>query len=173
MSESYVGEIRMFAGTFAPAGWAFCDGRLLAISAYDVLFNLIGTTYGGDGQSTFALPDLQSRFPAHAGTVGGATYVIGGIGGAEEVTLTVNQLPAHSHPPLASSSLGTTASPSNAVWAASPDAPFTTSVAGTPRVAMSPYALAPSGGGGAHENRPPYLAVNFIISLFGVFPSAA
>jgi microcystin-dependent protein len=162
----------MFAGAFAPDGWAFCNGQLLAISGYDALFSLIGTTYGGDAQSTFGVPDLRSRFPVHAGTAGSTTYTIGGTGGAEEVTLTFDQLPAHSHPPTASSSLGTTASPSNAVWAASPDSPFTANVAGTPSVAMRHGALAPVGQSGAHENRPPYLAVNFIISLFGVFPSA-
>src|SRR5882762_11060093 len=99
MSQPYVGEIRMFGGTFAPAGWAFCAGALMAISENDTLFNLIGTTYGGDGQSTFALPDLRSRVPVHMGTLsGGGTYTIGQSGGEETVTLTVNQTPAHTHP---------------------------------------------------------------------------
>jgi microcystin-dependent protein len=163
----------MFAGNFAPANWAFCNGELLPISEYESLYNLIGTTYGGDGQMTFGLPDLQSRFPAHAGnSASGTTYGVGDTGGAEEVTLSVNQLPAHSHQPTASSSLGTTASPSNAVWAASPDASFTTNATGSPSIAMSRNALLPFGQSGAHENRPPYVAVNFIISVAGVYPSA-
>src|SRR5437868_122067 len=110
MAQSYVGEIRMFAGNFAPAGWMLCQGQILPISENVALFNLIGTTYGGDGMTTFALPNLQSRVPIHAGMshVSGTTYIIGETGGVEEVTLSVNQIPAHNHPFLASSSSAST-----------------------------------------------------------------
>ena len=106
MSTPYVGEIRMFAGNFAPAGWALCQGQILPISENDVLFNLIGTTYGGDGQSTFALPNLASRVPVHMGNGGGSSYVIGQIAGEESVTLTTSQIPAHTHTPLCNSDAG-------------------------------------------------------------------
>src|ERR1700756_3531820 len=112
MSSPFVGEIRMFAGNFAPAGWAFCNGALLPISENDVLFNLIGTTYGGDGQETFALPDLQSRIPIHAGP----GFILGQNGGVESVTLTTSQIPAHSHVPLANNNPGTSTTPQNSVW---------------------------------------------------------
>jgi microcystin-dependent protein len=164
MVQPYIGEIRMFAGSFAPLNWMFCQGQTLSISENGTLFSLIGTTYGGDGQANFMLPDLRSRFPVHAGT----SYGIGQTGGLEEVQLTIDQLPAHNHQPTASSDIGTTASPSNAVWAASPDTPFTND---GPDTMMSANALAPFGNDGSHENRPPYLAVNFIIALFGVIPS--
>src|ERR1700722_10589487 len=121
MATGYVGEIRMFGGNFAPAGWMFCEGQLLAISEYDTLFNLIGTTYGGDGQNTFGLPDLRGRFPLHQGTdANGNSYMIGESGGFDSVTLTVQQIPLHSHVPLAQSANGSQASPQNNVWAASP-----------------------------------------------------
>jgi microcystin-dependent protein len=166
--QPYVGEIRMFAGNFAPTGWMFCQGQTLPINEYEVLFTLIGTTYGGDGQATFMLPNFQSRFPVHTdGSIGG-TFSLGQTGGVEEVALTIGQLPAHSHQPAASSDIGTTASPANAVWAAAPDTPFTDN---GPDVTMRSVTLAPVGNGGAHENLPPYLAVNFIIATTGVFPS--
>jgi microcystin-dependent protein len=168
MGTPYVGEIRMFAGNFAPAGWAFCNGALLAISENDVLFTLIGTTYGGDGQNTFALPDLQSRVPVHMGTGGGSSYVIGQNGGTESVTLTTTQIPVHSHVPLCNSAAGTKASPQNDVWAAL-DSNVYSDVA--PSVIMAPSALGPSGGSQPHDNMVPFLVINFIISLFGVFPS--
>src|SRR5438874_6243208 len=116
MSQPYVGEIRIFAGNFAPVNWAFCNGQLLAISENDALFNLIGTTYGGDGQSTFGLPNLQSRVPVHVGT----GFTLAESGGAETVTLTVSQIPAHSHVPQANSGAGTQTSPFGNVWADSP-----------------------------------------------------
>src|SRR6201999_4560318 len=116
MSSPYIGEIRMFGGNFAPAGWAFCNGALLPISENDVLFNLIGTTYGGDGQNTFALPDLQSRVPVHQGTLAGQTYTLGQTGGSESVTLTTSQIPSHSHVPQANNAAGTSTSPQNSVW---------------------------------------------------------
>src|SRR5271157_4244705 len=116
MSQPYVGEIRMFAGNFEPAGWMFCEGQLLPISEYETLFNLIGTTYGGDGQSTFALPDLQGRMPIHQGN----GFTLAENGGVEQVTLTVSQIPAHSHPALANTN-GSGTSPASSVWAGNPD----------------------------------------------------
>ena len=138
MGTPYVGEIRMFAGNFAPAGWALCQGQTLAISENDVLFNLIGTTYGGDGQTTFNLPNLASRVPVHMGTGAGQSYVIGQSAGAEQVTLTTTQIPAHSHVPLCNSAAGTKASPQNDVWAAL-DSNIYSDVA--PSVIMAPSAL--------------------------------
>jgi microcystin-dependent protein len=158
----------MFAGNFAPAGWALCQGQLMAISENETLFNLIGTTYGGDGQETFALPNLNARFPLQAGALpGGPTFTLAQTGGVEQVTLTTNELPAHSHPVTAGSA-ATTASAIGAypgVWA---DAPYTTN---PPDTTLSPQQLAPGGGSMPHENRQPYLAMTFIISLFGVYPS--
>lgn len=168
MSQPYVGEIRMFAGNFAPAGWAFCDGQLLPISENDTLFNLIGTTYGGDGQSTFALPNLQSRVPMHMGTQAGGTYVIGEMAGAEQATLTVTQIPAHTHTPLANS-VGSATSSTNNVWANSSAIQFNDG--STVNTTMNPNSLASVGGSQPHDNMIPFLGINFIISLFGVFPS--
>ena len=165
MSSPFIGEIRMFGGNFAPAGWAFCNGALIPISENDALFNLIGTTYGGDGQSTFALPNLQSRVPIHVGP----GFAQGQTGGTETVTLTLNQIPSHSHVPQAQSAAGTAASPSNAVWANSSLGQFDN--ANPPDSPMDPGALAPSGGSQPHDNMVPFLAVNFILSLFGIFPS--
>ena len=165
MSSPFIGEIRMFGGNFAPAGWAFCNGALIPISENDALFNLIGTTYGGDGQSTFALPNLQSRVPIHVGP----GFAQGQTGGTETVTLTLNQIPSHSHVPQAQSAAGTAASPSNAVWANSSLGQFDTT--NPPDSPMDPGALAPSGGSQPHDNMVPFLAVNFILSLFGIFPS--
>ena len=168
MGTPYVGEIRMFAGNFAPVGWAFCNGAQLAISENEVLFQLIGTTYGGDGQTTFNLPDLQSRVPVHMGTGGGSSYIIGQNGGVEQVTLTVNQIPGHSHIPQCSSAAATNAGAQNDVWAVVGNSQYS---AGAPSVTMSPDALAVSGGSQPHDNMVPYLVINFIISLFGIFPS--
>src|SRR5512138_1687522 len=117
MAQPYVGEIRMFAGNFAPYGWMFCEGQLLAISDYETLFNLIGTTYGGDGQSTYALPDLRGRIPIHMGNGYGTTFVLAETGGVEEVALTVQQIPAHSHALMASSVPGTSSAPQDNVLA--------------------------------------------------------
>ncbi len=168
MGTSYVGEIRMFGGNFAPVGWAFCQGQLLPISENDALFQLIGTTYGGDGQSTFALPNLQSRVPVHVGTGGGSSYVLGQSGGVESVTLTVNQIPAHHHAPLASTGAGPQSSPAGNVWANSTNLPYSTNA---PAAALAPNAVQAAGGSQPHDNMIPYLVVNFIISLFGVFPT--
>jgi len=165
MAQPYVGEIRMFAGNFAPAGWMFCEGQLLPISEYETLFNLIGTTYGGDGESTFGLPDLRGRLPMHFGN----GFILAETGGAEEITLTTNQIPVHSHPLLASTAPGTNNSPSNNVPASSPSVTLYT--AAVPTDGMSPQAVASSGGSQPHTNFQPYLCVDFIISLFGIFPS--
>ena len=161
----YVGEIRMFAGNFAPNGWMYCEGQLLPISENEVLFQLLGTTYGGDGQSTFALPDLRGRLPIHQG----AGFVLAQTGGAEEVTLTANQIPSHSHPFLASSNPGGTANPQGSVTANSPNVQVY--IEDVPGVNMSASAISPVGGSQPHTNFQPYLCVGFIISLFGVFPS--
>lgn len=169
MSSPFIGEIRIFAGNFAPVGWAFCDGSLIPISQNDALFNLIGTTYGGDGQSTFALPNLQSRVPVHQGTDSfGNTYVLGQAAGVETVTLTTNQIPVHTHAPLASSAAGNQASPANGVWAVTGTSQYSTTA---PALAMNAGALSPAGGSQPHDNMIPFLAVNFILSLFGVFPT--
>jgi|SRR5579864_654885 len=165
MSQPFIGEIRMFGGNFAPVGWAFCNGAIIPISQNDALFNLIGTTYGGDGQSTFALPDLQSRVPVHVGP----GFALGQSGGAETVTLTTSQIPAHSHVPDAQSNQGTQSTPAGNVWAA--QSALTEFSASAPNTTMDPAALGSSGGSQPHDNMIPFLVVNFIISLFGVFPS--
>jgi microcystin-dependent protein len=171
MAQPYVGEIRLFAGNFAPAGWMFCSGQLLPISENETLFQLIGTTYGGDGQSTFALPNLQSRFPLHMGTRSGITYQLGEAAGVESVTLTIQQIPQHNHPFLASIDPGSLPSPAGAVLGAlSPVSIYKPSGA-PPSNAMNAQAIAPAGGSQPHDNMHPYLCINFIISLFGIFPS--
>ena len=171
MGQPYVGEIRMFAGNFAPAGWAFCAGQLLAIAENDVLFNLIGTTYGGDGQTTFALPDLRGRIPIHQGTGAGLTpRPLGEGSGVETVTLTVNQSPSHTHAFMGTSSNASAANPANAVVAA----PSTIDLyrpATAPNANLAANALGMAGGSQPHDNLQPYLCISFIISLFGIFPS--
>lgn len=170
MSQPYIGEIRLFAGNFAPAGWAFCDGSVVPITENETLFNLIGTTYGGDGQVTFNLPDLRGRFPVHQGTGPGlSTYVIGQQAGSETVTLLPNQLAAHSHPVLVADAVGHLASPENAYVAAHRDERFRG--ANLDGSTMNVASLLPAGGSQPHENVHPYLGLNFIISLFGIFPS--
>jgi microcystin-dependent protein len=166
MSNPYIGEIRMFGGNFAPAGWAFCEGQLLPISENDALFTLIGTTYGGDGQETFALPDLRGRLPIHQGN----GFVLAQTGGSEEVTLTLQQTPTHSHPMFGSTSAATTADPTNNVLATAPLA--TTFPYGTdnPLTPLAGNAVTPVGGSQPHTNFQPYLCIDFIISLFGIFP---
>ena len=169
MSNPYVGEIRIFAGTFAPVEWAFCDGSLLSISENDVLFNLIGTTYGGDGQTTFGLPDLRGRVPVHQGTsFQGNTYVIGQPGGVETVTLTTSQIPAHSHVPQCNNTGGNQPSPAGNVWAASGLDQYSMTA---PSVALDPAAIGSTGGNQPHDNMIPFVTVSFIISLFGIFPT--
>lgn len=160
----------MFGGNFAPLGWAFCDGSLLPISQYDALFALIGTTYGGDGQTTFALPDLRGRMPMHAGTLAGSgTYTLGQRGGTETVTLIGNQIPVHSHALGASSGAGSSAAPGGAVLAQS--AAGELYFDDSPGVAMKTGLVAAGGGNQPHNNMSPYLVVSFIIALEGIFPS--
>jgi microcystin-dependent protein len=154
---------------FAPVDWALCNGAIMAISNNPTLFQLIGTTYGGDGQNTFALPNLQSRIPIHEGTdPAGNNYVIGQLSGSETQTLTLNQTPSHTHTVAAAATTGTSPNPQNAVWAESAMDQFS---AATPVDSMGAAALASIGGSQPHNNMPPFVAVNFIISLFGVFPS--
>jgi microcystin-dependent protein len=167
MGQPYVGEIKLFGGNFAPAGWKLCQGQLLPISEYETLFNLIGTTYGGDGQSTFALPNLQSRVPVHSGSNGQNSYVLGQEGGAENVTLTNQQLPSHSHGLPVTDSAATQAAPAGAI----PAAWSATQYSDVAQNGSMGQAVQASGGGQPHDNMVPFLAVNFIISLFGVFPS--
>jgi microcystin-dependent protein len=167
MAQPYVGEIRMFAGNFAPAGWMFCEGQQLPISENETLFQLIGTTYGGDGESTFALPDLRGRIPIHQGN----GFILAETGGAEEITLTVNQIAAHSHPLLASSAVAADGNPGNRVVAETGTAGAFLYLEDTASVNLAPTAITPVGGSQPHTNFQPYLCVNFIISLFGLFPS--
>lgn len=165
MAQPYVGEVRMFAGNFAPAGWMFCEGQLLPISENETLFQLIGTTYGGDGQSTFALPDLRGRVPIHQGN----GFILAETGGAEEITLTASQIPAHNHTFIATSSIANSASPSNSILASpSQVAMF---FADPPNQPMKSSMISDVGGSQPHTNFQPYLCVDFIISLFGIFPS--
>ena len=171
MGEPFVGEIRMFGGSFAPAGWALCQGQTMAISENDTLFTLIGTTYGGDGQETFNLPDLQGRAPLHMGTGPGLsqTYTIGEQAGVESVTLTAATTPTHNHAVVCSGDLAATADPTGSLLAQ----PQTLNlyfgdVAGAN---MNGNAITPIGGSQPHENLQPYLCITFIISLYGVFPS--
>ncbi len=174
MSDPFVGEIRMFAGNFPPLDWAFCDGQLLAIDQNDVLFNLIGTTYGGDGQTTFALPDLRGRVPVHQGN----GFQMGQMGGVESVTLSSNQMPGHTHlisasnavPPPAVAAVNVTNTATTYVPASPVPKPKLYATAAS-LVAMAPGTVQPAGGSQPHSNIAPYQAVNFIISLFGIFPS--
>jgi microcystin-dependent protein len=165
MGQPYVGEIRMFAGNFAPAGWMFCEGQTLAISENEVLFNLIGTMYGGDGQETFNLPDLRGRIPVHQGS----GFNPAQSGGVEQVTLTQNQVPAHTHALLASTGPGNTNGPAGNVTGES--AAVKVYLEEQPTATMNGAAVAPTGGSQPHTNLQPYLCVSFIISLFGIFPS--
>jgi microcystin-dependent protein len=163
MGSPYVGEVRIFAGSFAPAGWHFCDGAPMPISENDVLFNLIGTTYGGDGQETFNLPNLGSRVPMHQGN----GHVIGETGGTESVTLTTQQIPVHSHAPLASADPATQKQVANMVLGRAPAEAYATEVT---LDTLSNQSITPVGGSQPHENMQPYIAMNYIISLFGIFP---
>jgi microcystin-dependent protein len=167
MAQPYVGEIRMFAGNFAPAGWMFCEGQLLPISEYETLFNLIGTTYGGDGQSTFALPDLRGRIPIHFGN----GFTLAETGGVETITLTVSQIPAHSHAFLASSTGAGNSSPLVGNQLPAESTLATLYSVSAPTLAMGASAISSTGGSQPHDNFQPYLCVDFIISLFGIFPS--
>lgn len=170
MAQPFVGEIRLFAGTFNPVGWEFCNGQLVPISENEVLFQLIGTTYGGDGEETFALPNIQSRAPIHQGPGPGLTSrTLGEMAGVESVTLTTQQIPVHTHPMVVSSAnLGTNA-PANNVLAAGSNVSIYRP-ATIPNQPMNPAAVAPIGGSQPHDNMHPYLVLNYIISMFGIFP---
>ena len=169
MGTPFIGEIRMFGGTFAPAGWAFCDGQLLSIAGNNALFNLIGTTYGGDGVQTFALPDLRGRVPVHEG----AGFVRGQKAGTEEVTLTVQQIPIHGHPALCVAGSGNQASPANNIWAGTQSG---TQIYADPpnalgaEVPMKANNISPTGGSQPHSNMAPFLCISFIIALVGNVP---
>jgi microcystin-dependent protein len=167
MAQPYVGEIRMFAGNFAPAGWMFCEGQLLPISENETLFQLIGTTYGGDGQSTFALPDLRGRIPIHQGN----GFILAETGGAEEITLTVAQMAAHTHALLCTQNAASATSPTGNVPAVTQAATITPYGSDAPPANLNASAVSPVGGSQPHTNFQPYLCVDFIISLFGLFPS--
>lgn len=177
MSQPYIGEIRIFAGNFPPAGWAFCDGQLMSISENDTLFTLIGTTYGGDGQETFGIPDLRGRVPVHQGTGGGVTYLIGENGGAETVTLTPNQMPIHTHALVSTATPASVGTPSGQSIFADMGPGGATNVnafvpyTGTTQVTLAATSVSSAGGSQPHGNMQPYLGLNFIISLFGIFPS--
>jgi microcystin-dependent protein len=172
MSEPFIGEIRMFGGTFAPPGWSFCDGSLLSISANDALFNLLGTTYGGDGQTTFGLPDLRGRLPIHAGNLpGGPTFILGQQAGSETVTVTTAQMPGHSHAVLASSSPADGADPTGNVVAGSDTVNFYGPANPDKSAAMNAGFVGSAGGSQPHDNVQPFLCVSFIIALEGIYPS--
>ena len=165
MADSFLGEIRMFGGPYAPLNWAFCDGSPLPISEYDALYTLIGQIYGSTG-TTFNLPDLRSRVPVHQ--YPGNGFEVGQTNGLETVALTSGEMPAHTHAVSASSASGNLNVPEGNVWASAPSARYS---AQTPNLAMNPAAISPIGGGLAHDNMMPFLAVNFIISLYGYYPS--
>jgi microcystin-dependent protein len=165
MAQPYVGEIRMFAGNFAPVGWMFCSGQLLPIAENETLFQLIGTTYGGDGQDTFGLPDLQSRVPVHQGS----GFILAETGGVESVTLSVAQMPTHTHPLVGSADIANSPNPAANVLARSGQVNMF--INGNASVPMNASAVTPVGGSQPHDNLQPYLVINFIISLFGIFPS--
>lgn len=167
MAQPFIGEIRMVGFSFYPQDWAFCNGQLLSISQYEALFNLIGTTYGGDGQQTFGLPNLQSRIAVHTGGTG--NYVQGQLGGVENVTLTQNQIPVHSHNLLAQAAAGTVPNPLGAVWAESALNQYSTSPPSSSETMAT--SLTTAGGSQPHNNLAPYQVINFVIALFGIYPS--
>ena len=170
MSSPYVGEIRMFGGNFAPAGWAMCQGQLMPISQNDTLFTLIGTTYGGDGQETFGIPNLSGRAPMHMGQGPSISqsYQIGEAAGVESVTLTTQQIPTHNHAVLVSQDLGTQTSPAGQVYAQNTQVLLYTQDTASKFCNASMFQ--PVGGSQPHENMQPFLVITFILSLFGIFP---
>jgi microcystin-dependent protein len=170
MAQPYVGEIRLFAGSFAPLGWLDCNGQLLSISENETLFQLIGTTYGGDGQETFALPNLQGRVPVHMGAGSdGVTYLLAEAAGVNEVTLTTQQIPVHSHALIASGNLGGSSNPGKRVLAAGRN--VKRYIGDAPTTNLNVQTVLPVGGSQPHTNEMPHLVVRFIISLYGIFPS--
>jgi len=165
MAEPFLGEIRLASFNFAPRGWALCNGQTLPISQNQALFSLLGTAFGGDGRSTFALPDLRGRVPMQQ-----QTLPQGATGGEDAHVLTAGEMPGHIHQALARDAQGNSSSPANAAWGQQPDNTYSTNV-GAALTPLSPAAVAPAGGGQAHQNWSPYLVVNFIIALQGTFPS--
>lgn len=169
-TEPYIGQVMLFAGNYAPEGWAFCDGTLMSINQYTALFSLIGTYYGGDGQTTFALPDLRGRAPLHFGQGPGlSSYSLGENGGAEMVTLFASQMPAHSHAVMGFAGGGTSAEPASNVWASGPASLYAAGAAADG--ILNPTVISPSGGSQPHDNMPPFLTLNYCIALEGIFPS--
>ncbi|WP_375773597.1 tail fiber protein [Archangium gephyra] len=173
MSEPFIGEIRMFTGNFAPRGWQFCQGQILSIAQNTALFSILGTTYGGNGQTTFALPDLRGRYPMQPGQGPGLSpRTLGEQGGSETVTLISTQMPAHNHGLMASNEQGNNEMPEGSVVSAYPPGTTpTTYFAGSPNTTMSPAAIGAAGGSQPHNNMPPFTCVNFIIALQGIYPS--
>lgn len=170
MGSPFIGELRLFGGNFAPVNWALCNGQLLAISQNNALFNLIGTTYGGDGVNTFALPNLQGRFPIHQGQgTGLQNYVIGQIAGFENITLQANQLPPHNHSAVGSN--GNVTPPANATWGSNSAADNSFGPGTSANAVMNPSSMGQTGGNQPHDNMTPFLAISFIISLAGIYPS--
>jgi microcystin-dependent protein len=173
MSEPYIGEIRMFGGNFAPVGWMFCAGQGLPISENDALFNLIGVAYGGDGQSTFNLPDLRGRVPMHQGN----GYTLAEMSGTETVTLTTAQIPVHNHGALTTAKAGTSSTPSDTIFADTGPAGITNMTTYLPfdgnsgQQPLNPNMITQMGSNQPHDNMQPFLTVNFILSLYGIYPS--
>jgi microcystin-dependent protein len=163
MSEPFLGEIKIISWNFPPKGWTFCNGQLLPINQNQALFSILGTTYGGDGRVNFALPNLQGRMPVHVGN----GIVLGELGGETAHTLNISELPAHNHVPVGSNDQATLTAATNNLWGSDSSNPFTP----TPIVAMNPACIGAVGGNQPHENMSPYLVLNFIIALQGLFPS--
>jgi microcystin-dependent protein len=172
MSDPYVGEIKMFAGNFAPRSWAFCDGQLLSVSQYDALFSLLGTIYGGDGRTTFGLPDLRGRVPMHQGTGAGLTRRrLGERGGAETVSLAESEIPAHTHTPRCVDTLGNSGKPTDKTWAADTSGFTWNYHTDAPDANMNANAIGSSGANQGHANMAPFLGIHFIIAVQGIYPS--
>jgi microcystin-dependent protein len=163
MSTPYLAEVKIISWNYPPKGWAFCNGQLLPINQNQALFSLLGTTYGGDGRTTFALPDLRGRIPFHVGS----GIALGDRSGESAHTLTISETPAHTHVPVGNSTIGSTIDPTGNVWAANAFSSYGSAANAT----MNPAAILSAGGSQAHDNLPPYLVLNFIIALQGIFPS--
>ncbi|TPW76865.1 phage tail protein [Schumannella sp. 10F1B-5-1] len=168
-AEPYIGDVMMFAGSFAPLGYLECNGQLVSIIENQTLFTLIGTTYGGDGVNTFAVPDLRGRIPVHQGTGPGlSTYAIGQTTGVESVTLLASQMPSHNHPVTATEGAPSSATPAGRRWVSRAETPFSSTA---PTVPMAPQAVQPAGGSQPHDNMTPYLGIRFCIATQGLFPA--